>query len=92
MGEKPITRSGPWRLMVWMLAAATISLTSSQLERAKPPMPRTFWYSLRLASSLTMLVQASTGPMVWRAVRHRRSRRARTMGYFTRLALYRYQL
>jgi hypothetical protein len=39
MGEKPTTRSGPQVLMVWTLAAAMISLASSQFERTKPPRP-----------------------------------------------------
>ncbi len=44
-----MTRSGPCWRMVWMLDAATISLTSSQLERAKPPRPRTDLVALALA-------------------------------------------
>jgi len=43
MGENPITRSGPQRLIVYALAAATSSLTSSQVERTSPPKPRRLW-------------------------------------------------
>jgi hypothetical protein len=41
IGEKPMMRSGPCCLMVYTFAAATISFTSSQFERTKPPSPRT---------------------------------------------------
>ena len=49
--------------------------------------------SLREVLFSTMLAQASTG-LLARAMAARQclSRRPRTMGYFTRLALYRYQL
>jgi hypothetical protein len=67
IGEKPITRSGPCFLIVYTLAAATISLTSSQLERTKPPSPRTLWYSRRLASDSTIEAHASTGILQERA-------------------------
>jgi hypothetical protein len=40
----------------------------------------------------TMLAQASTGSLARRAARQCLSRRPRTIGYLTRLALYRYQL
>lgn len=40
MGEKPNTRSGPQRLTVWALAAAMISVISSQSARTNPPAPR----------------------------------------------------
>ena len=43
IGEKPMMRSGPWRLMVCTLAAAISSLTSSQSARTKPPRPRMLW-------------------------------------------------
>ena len=92
IGEKPTTRSGPYFLIVKTLAAAIISLTSSQFARTNPPRPRTVWYSLRFASDWAIEAQASTGPMAARAARHSLSKRPRTSGYFTRLALYRYQL
>ncbi len=91
MGEKPTTRSGPCLLIVYVLAAAMISSTSSQLERTKPPRPRTDLYERALAGSSTIDPHASTGPSVRRASRHSRTRRPRTSGYFTRFALYRYQ-
>ena len=40
IGENPTTRSGPQVLIVWIFEAAMISLTSSQVERTKPPRPR----------------------------------------------------
>ena len=40
MGEKPATRSGPYFLIVWTWAAATISLASSHVARTRPPLPR----------------------------------------------------
>ena len=40
MGEKPATRSGPYFLIVWTCAAATISAASSQVARTRPPLPR----------------------------------------------------
>ena len=40
MGENPATRSGPYFLIVWTCAAATISLASSQVALTKPPLPR----------------------------------------------------
>ena len=40
MGEKPATRSGPHCLMVWTLAAATISAASPHEARTRPPLPR----------------------------------------------------
>src|SRR3989344_4064799 len=93
MGEKPMMRSGPCFLMVYTLAAAIIWLTSSQVLRTKPPRPRCFCHSRLEASFSTMLAQASTGLLASAmAARKCLSRRPRTMGYFTRLALYRYQL
>src|SRR3546814_17955290 len=71
IGEKPITRSGPYCFTVYRLEAAMISLASSQCTRAKPPMPRRVLYSLVLAGSSTMLAQASTGDIVLRASRHK---------------------
>ena len=43
MGLKPMTRSEPWRLTVWMVEAATSSSTSLQELRRRPPMPRASW-------------------------------------------------
>ncbi len=40
IGEKPATRSGPQRLIVWTYAAATSSATSSHDARTSPPLPR----------------------------------------------------
>ena len=40
IGEKPATRSGPYFLIVWTCAAATISLASSHVARTSPPLPR----------------------------------------------------
>ena len=48
-------------------------------------------YDLALTGSSTIDAHASTGPSVFLASRHRRTRRPRTIGYFTRLALYMYQ-
>ena len=93
IGEKPMMRSGPCCLMVYTLAAAIIWFTSSQVLRTKPPRPRCFCHSRRAPSFSTMLAQASTGLLATAsAARQCLSRRPRTMGYFTRLALYRYQL
>jgi hypothetical protein len=44
MGEKPITRSGPYSLIVCSVEAAMISSASSQWMRRKPPLPRACWY------------------------------------------------
>jgi len=68
-----------------------ISLASSQRRRTKPPMPRRLLYARAFSLSSTMLAHASTGGSVLRACRHRRSNVPRTSGYFSRLALYRYQ-
>src|SRR6185437_357794 len=92
IGEKPHTRSGPYRLIVWMFAAATISVASSHATRTKPPRPRIDLYFFALAGSSTIDAQASTGPSVLRASRHSRTSRPRTIGCLRRLALYRYQL
>ena len=43
IGEKPNTRSGPCFLIVWMCAAAAISVTSSHDARTRPPLPRARW-------------------------------------------------
>ena len=68
-------------------------LTSSQVERTNPPRPRLVLYSAALAGSSTMEAQASTGSFFSAsASRQSLSNRPRTIGYFTRLALYRYQL
>ena len=40
IGLKPAMRSGPYFLIVWTWAAAAISVTSFQLARRKPPLPR----------------------------------------------------
>jgi hypothetical protein len=72
------------------LAAATISLTSSQLARTKPPRPRRLWYARR-ARRPRRSSQASTGASVRRRSRHSFTSALRTIGCFTRLALYRYQ-
>ncbi|MNE78200.1 hypothetical protein D3C80_1745800 [compost metagenome] len=64
-----------------------ISVTSSQLERIKPPMPRLLLYESALALFSTMLAQASTGAMLWRASRHSLSSGLRIFGYLRRLAL-----
>ena len=61
MGEKPKMRSGPYFLAVWSMPATTISVTSSQVVRRKPPLPRAFWMRVRFASSPMMEAYASTG-------------------------------
>ena len=43
IGEKPLTRSGPYSLIVWTTDAAIISSASSQRMRRKPPLPRACW-------------------------------------------------
>ena len=43
MGENPATRSGPYVLIAWTWAAATISRASSQETRTRPPLPRARW-------------------------------------------------
>jgi hypothetical protein len=92
MGEKPITRSGPCCFTVCTLAAAMISSASSQVARTKPPWPRSCWYSRRFVVSSWIDFQAATGSAYCAfASRHRRSKRLRIIGYFTRFALYRYQ-
>src|SRR5690554_4255464 len=92
IGEKPMIRSGPNFLAVYTLEAAISSLTSSQLERTKPPMPRRGLYSAVLAGSSTIEAQASTGSLNWmRAARQSFIRLLRINGYFSRLALYMYQ-
>jgi hypothetical protein len=91
MGEKPAMRSGPCSLMVWILAAAMISLTSSQVDRTKPPRPRRRVYEARASLAPTMAAQACTGSSEARLSRHSLSSALRTSGYFSRLALYRYQ-
>ncbi len=68
-----------------------ISLASSHCRRTKPPMPRRVLYERAFSLSSTMLAQASTGALLLRASRHRRSSVPRISGYFSRLALYRYQ-
>jgi hypothetical protein len=40
IGEKPTTRSGPYALTVCTCAAAMSSVTSSQVDRRNPPLPR----------------------------------------------------
>jgi hypothetical protein len=49
--------------MVCTLAAATISSTSSQEARTKPPRPRTLTYFSRLLLSAWMAAQAWTGSL-----------------------------
>src|SRR5215469_1968858 len=44
IGENPTTRSGPYVLTVCTCAAAMSSVTSGQVERTKPPLPRAFLY------------------------------------------------
>ena len=86
IGEKPTTRSGPNFLMVKALAAATISLASSQLARTKPPWPRLDLYCLANSGVWLICSQASTGLRVWRASRHNLASRPRIIGYLTRWA------
>src|SRR5512138_1087129 len=87
IGEKPITRSGPYFLTVWTFAAAMISFTSSHVERTKPPRPRIDLYAAARVASSTIDAHASTGPCFARASRHIRTSRPRTIGYLMRLAL-----
>ena len=56
-------------------------------ETQQTDYPRTHWYSRRFASDSTMEAHASTGFLLERASRQLLSRRPRTIGYFTRLAL-----
>src|SRR3546814_19590594 len=76
--------------MVYILAAATTSLTSSQLARTNPPIPRTDLYCSARPGVVQICSQARVGAMVLRASRHIRARRPRSMGYLMRLALYKY--
>src|SRR6516164_4851675 len=75
-------RSGPQVLIV---SAAMISLTSFQLDRTKPPRPRTNLCELAVSALPRIAAQASTGARVWRASRHALTRRLRTSGYLIRL-------
>jgi hypothetical protein len=93
IGEKPITRSGPYFLAVYTLALAISWFTSSQVVRTMPPRPRCCCHSRRASAFSTMLAQASTGLLATAsAARQCCSSLPRIIGYFTRLAEYRYQL
>ncbi len=69
-----------------------ISSTSSQLDRLKPPLPRTRCIRERFSSSVAIDPHASTG-LAWVAMasRHRSNRAPLTYGYLTRIGLYTYQ-
>ena len=43
MGEKPKILSGPYFFIVYIIAEAMISKTSSQLDLLKPPLPLAHW-------------------------------------------------
>ncbi len=66
IGLNPITRSGPYFWAVWMLATAMISMTSSQLTRRNPPIPRAFWYATRASPSSWRAFHAFIGSPVSR--------------------------
>ena len=84
IGENPKTRSGPQFRIVQAFAAATISVTSSQCARTKPPSPRREVYEPRFSGSSTIDRHAATGVRVARASRQSLSSRERTSGYLSR--------
>src|SRR6188474_738751 len=94
IGVKPATRSGPYFRSVWTWAAETMSTTSSQLARTKPPLPRSDLYARAFSGSSTIEAHARTGspPFRSRAARNRSRRTPRTYGYRTLIGEYRYQL
>jgi hypothetical protein len=86
IGEKPITRSGPYLRTVWILAAAISSLTSSQVERTSPPSPRRDLY-FRAIPVLDNGCPGLHRILVLLRLPPERSSAPRIMGYFSRLAL-----
>ncbi len=79
IGVKPATLSGPYCLTVYTCAAAMISVTSFQLERTKPPLPRRLLYARARSGSSTIDAHASTAsPVTESASRHISTRAPRT--------------
>ena len=71
-------RSGPYFLMVWTWAAATISDASSQLVRTRPPLPRACLYA-RAVSGFSDLRPGQHGsPVLLFASRYAASNTPRT--------------
>src|SRR5574339_240253 len=91
IGEKPMMRSGPYFLTVYIVDAAVISRASSHDTRRKPPLPRACWMDLRADGFSITLAQASTGSgCFFFASRHRSISTPRMYGYLTRIGLYWY--
>src|SRR5262245_562555 len=84
IGEKPATRSGPYRLIVDTCAAAIISTASSQLARPKPPLPRWALYVReRTGASPTACPARAEAPVRFRTGLERSSGVPRTYGGVT---------